>query len=157
MAYGASFRGGVFVAAGDINGDNIADIVTGPDEGSALDVKVFDGATLMELTSYSAFGSGFQGGVRVAVGDIDGDGRNDVITGAGPGGAPHVKVFDGQTDDLLRSFFAYHPNFTGGVYVASVPIPEPATLTLVALGFASLARRRDRGASLTSACGRRAA
>jgi hypothetical protein len=55
--------------------------------------------------------------VRVAAGDVNGDGRADIITGAGPGGGPHVRVFDGATLAELDSFFAYNPLFGGGVFV----------------------------------------
>src|SRR5262249_53881069 len=57
-------------------------------------------------------------GVSVAAVDLNGDGKADIITGAGPGGGPHVKVFDGATGNLLNSFFAYDDGFHGGVNVA---------------------------------------
>ena len=50
---------------------------------------------------------------------MNGDGRADIITGAGPGGVPHVEAFSGRDGTLLRSFFAYAANFSGGVYVAA--------------------------------------
>jgi len=118
FAYDQAFTGGVYVAAGDVNGDGRADIITGAGPGGGPHVKVFDGASLQLLQSFFAFDANFQGGVRVAAGDVNGDGFADIITGAGPGGSPHVKVFDSHTLDLLHSFFAYEPNFTGGVFVA---------------------------------------
>jgi hypothetical protein len=83
------------------------------------------------VADFLAYDPGFTGGVQVAVGDVNGDGIDDIITGAGPGGAPHVKVIDGskltqvlpdgQISDgaLLASFFAYDPSFRGGVLVAA--------------------------------------
>ncbi|HEX5220252.1 MAG TPA: VCBS repeat-containing protein [Verrucomicrobiae bacterium] len=115
----SGFSGGVFVAAGDVNGDGRDDIITGADATAAPHVKVFDGATGTELASFFAYAVGFTGGVRVAAGDVNGDGRADIITGTGAGAAPHVKVFDGSTGAEIRSFFAFAAAFTGGVFVAA--------------------------------------
>jgi hypothetical protein len=119
MAYMPSFTGGIFVAAGDINHDGVPDIVTGADAGGGPHVRAFSGADGSVLMSFFAYGAGFRGGVRVAVGDVNADGFADVITGAGAGGGPHVEVFSGKDGSLLQSFFAYSAAFTGGVYVAA--------------------------------------
>jgi hypothetical protein len=42
-----------------------------------------------------------------------------IVTGAGAGGGPNVKVFD-ATGAALAGFFAYDPAFTGGVTVGVV-------------------------------------
>jgi len=115
----SGFSGGVFVAAGDVNGDGRDDIITGSDATGAPHVKVFDGNTGVELASFFAYPVGFTGGVRVAAGDVNGDGRADIITGVGAGSGPHVKVFDGATGGQIRSFFAFDVAFAGGVFVAS--------------------------------------
>jgi hypothetical protein len=114
-----TFTGGVSVAAGDVNGDGTADIVTGAGPGGGPIVTVFDGVTGAQLHSFSAFDAGFAGGVTVAAGDVNGDGKADVIVGAGPGGGPHVKVFDGVTGTELRNFDAFEATFLGGVSVAA--------------------------------------
>ncbi|HXV28584.1 MAG TPA: FG-GAP-like repeat-containing protein, partial [bacterium] len=119
FAFDPAFTGGVYVAAGDVNGDGRADIIIGAGAGGGPHVKVFDGRNLNLIHSFFAYNQAFTGGVHVAAGDINGDGRADIITGTGAGGGPHVKVFDGGNLNLVRSFFAYDPSFTGGVYVAS--------------------------------------
>ena len=119
FAYDPAFTGGVFVAAGDVNGDGVADIITGAGVGAGPHVRVFDGITGAEIRSFFAYDPAFTGGVRVAGGDVNGDGFDDIITGTGPGAGPHVRVFDGITGAEIRSFFAYHPAFTGGVFVAA--------------------------------------
>ncbi|MFN4261141.1 MAG: beta strand repeat-containing protein [Gemmataceae bacterium] len=119
FAYAPSFTGGVFVAAGDVNDDGFADIITGAGAGGGPHVKVFSGATGAVLHSFFAYTPGFTGGVRVAAGNVNGDLFTDIITGPGAGGGPHVKVFSGQDLTVLRSFFAYNSAFTGGIFVAS--------------------------------------
>ena len=61
---------------------------------------------------------GFTGGARVATADVTGDGIDDVIAGAGPGGEPIVAVFDGVTGNQLARFRVFEASFTGGTFVA---------------------------------------
>ncbi len=95
-AYNPFYLGGVYIASGDINGDGTPDIITGSGPGGA-NVRVFDGknpaSMLLNLLPFGAFA----GGVRVAAGDINNDGRTDLIVAAGPGGGPNVKVYSGAT------------------------------------------------------------
>src|SRR5262249_29143093 len=92
LAFDAQFNGGVFVAAGDLNGDGLAEIVTGAGTGGMPLVNVRSGGTLADVETFVAYDPGFQGGVRVAVGDVLGIGRNQIVTAAGPGGLPLVLV-----------------------------------------------------------------
>src|SRR5262249_19049371 len=104
FAYDANFAGGVNVAAGDVDRAGKADVIAGTGAGTAH-VKVFDGATGALVREFFAYDPAFQGGVWVAAGDVDADDFADVVTGAGPGGGPHVKVFRGTDLSELRSFF----------------------------------------------------
>jgi hypothetical protein len=114
----SSFTGGIFVAAADINGDGYADIIVGADAGGGPQVQVFSGKDGSLLKSFFAFPASFSGGVRVAVGDVNGDAIADIVCGAGPGGGPQVAIYSTKDYSLLRSFYALPSFFTGGVYVA---------------------------------------
>ncbi|MFO0800699.1 MAG: Ig-like domain-containing protein [Gemmataceae bacterium] len=124
FAYDPSFRGGVRVAVGDVNGDGVPDIVTTPGPGGGPHVKVFSGIDLTELASFFAFDSRFRSGANIAVGDIDADGVTEVVAAAAPGGGSHVRTFHvagGQAEQItgpLGSFFAFGEDFSGGVNVA---------------------------------------
>ena len=119
MPYDATFRGGVRVALGDVNGDGVADIVTAPGPGMPPLVRVFDGRDLSLINEFMAYDPKWLNGVFVAVGDLNGNGRCEIITGADSGGTPHVRIFDGRTGKFLRDFMAYDRNFSGGVRVAT--------------------------------------
>jgi hypothetical protein len=119
FAYDPAFRGGVFVATGDVNGDGRTDIITGPGQGGGAHIKTFSGVDNSELKSFFAYDPAFRGGATVATGDFNGDGIADIVTGAGPGGGPHVQAFDGPTTNTLLSFMAYDSSFSGGVFVAT--------------------------------------
>lgn len=139
LAYDAGSMSGVWVAAGDINQDGFTDIVTGPDNGGGPPlVKVFTGETGLLHAQFNAYPTKFQGGVRVAVGDINGDIFPDVVTAPGPGRAPQVRVFDGLnlTDPPINSFLAFANNYRLGLYLAVGDINGDGRADIVAGGGA---------------------
>ena len=114
------FFGGVRAAVGDVTGDGTPDIVVAAGPGANPHVKVFDGVTGEEIRSFFAYGP-FLGGVEVAVGDLDGDGYAEIITGSGPQTRAHIKVFDGVTFAERESYFTFNESpdgFLGGIRVA---------------------------------------
>lgn len=103
LAYEARFRGGVSIALGDLNGDNLREIFTGTGTGGGPHVRSFKTDGVAWRGGFFAFASSERAGVRVAIGDIDGDGRDDLVTGSGVGAPPKVRVYD--ADGRLRSEF----------------------------------------------------
>jgi len=55
----------------------------------------------------------------VAAGDVNGDGRADLIVGSGRGMKPTVKIFSGATSENLGSLAPFSAAFHGGVSVAA--------------------------------------
>ena len=143
FAYGTP-RYGVNVAAGDIDGDGTEEILTGAGPGAVFGPHVrafsWDGASVSAVSGVSFFAYGTpRFGVNVTAGDIDGDGIDEIITGAGPGeifGA-HVRAFDhdggpGVSPVPGVSFFAFEtPRF--GVRVSSGDLDGDGTDEILAV------------------------
>ncbi len=124
LAYESTFRGGVRVAVGDVNGDNVPDIITAPGAGRVGEVRVFD-LIGTEMVAYRTlpFGPAWRGGVEVASGDVDGNGRDDIVASQSRGRG-EVRVFasvdaaDPIVDAATRTIVPFGPRFNGGSTVA---------------------------------------
>jgi hypothetical protein len=137
----ASFTGGVYVAAGDLNGDGVPDIVVTPDEGGGPRVRVFDGKNFGVIVDFFGIADpNFRGGARAAVGDVNGDGTGDLVVAAGFGGGPRVAVFDGTTlasgnpVRLFNDFFAFEQTLRNGVFIAAGDIEGNGHADIIAGG-----------------------
>lgn len=118
-AYAPSYGQGINVAVCDVDGNGANEIVTGTQFGGGPHVRVFDsyGNDLSD-GGWFAYNKFFRGGVNVACGDWDADGRDEIITGAGPSGGPHVRIYDGL-GNLETEFFAFTADQLSGVSVAA--------------------------------------
>ena len=125
---GASYKGGVFVAAAaDLTGDGIVDFIVGRDRGRTV-VETFNGATGSLLSTITPFATRYALGARVAAADVNLDGIADIIVGSGGRNAGSVKFFDGVTNaEMTARTFSAFPTFpNGAVFVAGTsPVPHP--------------------------------
>jgi len=92
-------------------------IIAGAGPGGGPQVRIFNDQGRLLSGGFFAFDKNFRGGVNVAAGDVNGDGRDEIIAGAGPGGGPQIRVFNGE-GKLISQFFAAEAKSRPGAYVA---------------------------------------
>jgi subtilisin family serine protease len=117
LAYASTYNKGIFVASGDLDGDGDDEIITGTDNGGGPQVQIFDGEG-KQLGTFFAYDENFRGGVRLSVGNLSEWPGASIITSAGPGGGPHVRVYNGYAK-LIGTFFAGDQDNHAGINSAT--------------------------------------
>lgn len=102
---------------GDLNGNGFHEILIGAGRGGGPQVRIFTESGRL-LGQFFAYDERFRGGVYVALGDINGDGSQEIITSPGAGGGPHILVYDDHAE-IRGNFMAYDPEYRGGVKLAA--------------------------------------
>jgi hypothetical protein len=118
FVYEPSFRDGIYVAAGDVNGDGFDDLITGTDAGGGPRVTVYSGKDGSQIADYFAYDSSLRGGVRIGTGDINGDGIAEVLTVPGQGATAEVVTWSMSPVRVVSRFAAFDPSYIGGAYVS---------------------------------------
>ncbi|PIZ93071.1 MAG: hypothetical protein COX82_03440, partial [Candidatus Magasanikbacteria bacterium CG_4_10_14_0_2_um_filter_41_10] len=114
--FGAQYTGGYTLALGSFSPSETKQIVIGSGTGVEPRVGIYTW-DYQFLNSWLAFEKNFHGGVNVATGDVNGDGIDEVVVGAGPGKPPVIRTFDKEGNQLYNEFQAYSTSQKPGIEV----------------------------------------
>jgi hypothetical protein len=113
-----------------LDGDGRAEIVTGAASNPNGQVRIFNGITGTVLRSLTLTGQGLSGPARVALGDINGDGRLDLVVGQAISGGTKARVYDALTLSEMfagQNLFTFGGGYNQGLFVASLARVTGAT------------------------------
>ncbi|MBD3247814.1 hypothetical protein GF382_00815 [Candidatus Falkowbacteria bacterium] len=130
--YDGKFAGEISFAVADLDGDAVKEIITGAGRGGGPHVRVFNKEGKPLIGGFFAYDQNFRGGVNIAVMDLNGDGTKEIITGAGTGGGPHIRVFSKDGAPLIGGFFAFDSGFRSGVRIAIGNVDGRGELEIIA-------------------------
>ncbi len=120
LAFSRGVTGGVSVTAADVDGDGQVDVIAAAETASGPVVRVFSGSDGSMVSQFTVSGAAFRLGITLAAADFDGDGKAEVVVGAG--GSSRVRTYDPLTGTMisgaLGSFDAFGPGYSGGVSVS---------------------------------------
>jgi hypothetical protein len=112
------FKGNISLAIADLNGNGQKELVIGAGAGGGPQVRIFSTDGRLLSGGFFAYDRNFRGGVNVTAIDYNNDGKDEIITGAGTGGGPQVRIFN-KDGKVLGGFFAYAQTSRNGVSVAA--------------------------------------
>ncbi|TAN57172.1 hypothetical protein EPN15_05205 [Patescibacteria group bacterium] len=145
MAYGEKFRGGVNIKLADIDGDDDIEIITTPANSGGPNVRAYrynSASGQFDLVDwFMAYDANSRGGVDVSIGDVDGNGKSEIITLLRSQGGLNMRAYQynstsGQME-MLDSATAYNANFSGQVEVKTADLNGDGDSEIIAVPIKS--------------------
>ncbi|EKE07388.1 MAG: hypothetical protein ACD_18C00100G0002 [uncultured bacterium] len=113
----ANYIGQINIALGDLNSDGFSEIFVAPSKGSSQPIKIYGVYGEEKKLDFYPFGNKYTGGYSLAVGDVDGNGQNELLVTRG-GDKTQIYIFD-QNFKLKKEFTPFESNFKFGASVST--------------------------------------
>ncbi len=117
--FDGKFRGGASVAVTDLGGNGDEEFIVGAGSNGGPQVELYNAAGT-KVRTFFVFDKKTKAGVNIAAGDLDNDGKAEIVVAPHLGYAPTVEVYDGN-GKLKKQFYAFEKSYTGGVRIAVLP------------------------------------
>lgn len=123
FAYDRSQRQGFTVASGDLDGDGRAEIaVTARTNARSVAVlRLTSSNALQVIKRFNPYPIQYTTGLTLAIGDVFGTGRGNIITTGGPGYYSDVKIFDIKGKSL-NHFLAISQSYRNGLSLTALDV-----------------------------------
>jgi len=125
------FNGMTDLAMTDLGGDGINEMLVtlGYQESPAVVILRADGS---EVNRWQPYGAGFTGRINVAAADLQGDGKQEIVTAPGEGGGPQVRIFDTFGKEKEKgTFFVEDTAYRSGVELALGNVNNDKALEII--------------------------
>ncbi len=119
VAYQENFRGGVEVAVGDVDGDGEKEIITAPGAGGGPEIRIFNLQGLLE-NRFFVFDKKDRSGLELAVGDVDGNGVEEIIVVKKTSRA-EIRIYN-FSGESKGKFYAFTANESNGAHLAAADV-----------------------------------
>lgn len=136
-SYEKDFKGGSSLAAGDTDGDGVKEIIAAPLSEKSPEIKIFalqNKKYILKTSGLLAYSSKFKGGVELGTGDVDADGKDEIVVAPASNGGPQVRLFklSGGKGSILNQFFAFNKKLRIGISLSSADIDGNGSDDIVA-------------------------
>jgi len=124
----SKYRGGVNIAAADLDRDGYAEIIVAPaskGRKSAVELYAYEPSKkkMVKKYSFSAYSRSFNSGIRVATGDVNGDGIPEIVLGPAPGtGEIRAFVYQNRSVKKIVGFYPASKTYAGGIDLTSADV-----------------------------------